>query len=123
LSVAASTLDLLRHYFPNQIDNLPREAGTVVGPKPVIVTSESSISTFLSGGRESDEPIDFGAGQVILVRNHQDIVQLKEKLNMQYVLILTVEQAKGIAYLFFKSRLIYYNERNGVQRRCTLQSV
>ncbi|KAI9334519.1 hypothetical protein DFJ73DRAFT_852992 [Zopfochytrium polystomum] len=98
LSVAASVLDLLRFYFPTQIDHLPREAGTIVGPRPVIVTSQDTIKTFLSGGDASSEPIDFGAGQVILVRNVEDAIQLKRELNMGFVLILTVEQAKGMEF-------------------------
>ncbi|KAJ3333327.1 hypothetical protein HDU76_009299 [Blyttiomyces sp. JEL0837] len=98
LSLAASALDLIHEFFPNVIDLMDREVGTVIGPKPTIILSEGDVKTALSGGRSDGGPIEFGAGQVILVRTLENIAQLKRQLNQEFVLILTIEQAKGMEF-------------------------
>ncbi|KAJ3410070.1 hypothetical protein HDV05_004115 [Chytridiales sp. JEL 0842] len=98
LRVAASMLDLLHSHFPYALDNLEREVGTIVGPKPVIVTDTLDVKSFLSGGRNDGSPIEFGAGQVILVRNEDNIAHLKTEIKAEFALIMTVEQAKGMEF-------------------------
>jgi tetratricopeptide (TPR) repeat protein len=56
------------------------------------------VKTFLSGGKDDGTPIEFGAGQVILVRNDENISKLKAELNAEFALIMTVEQAKGMEF-------------------------
>ncbi|KAJ3245094.1 hypothetical protein HDU78_009933 [Chytriomyces hyalinus] len=101
LAVAASVLDILTDLFPNSIDKLKREIGAIAGPQPVLVTDsqgENGIVDFLRGGKSDGEPIEFGAGQVILVRSLKEAVELKTGLTKGYALILTVEQAKGMEF-------------------------
>ncbi|KAJ3231965.1 hypothetical protein HDU81_003381 [Chytriomyces hyalinus] len=101
LAVAASVLDILTDLFPNAIDRLKREQGAISGPQPVLVTDspgENGIVDFLRGGKSEGAPIEFGAGQVILVRSLKEALELKTGLTEGYALILTVEQAKGMEF-------------------------
>ncbi|KAI8845353.1 P-loop containing nucleoside triphosphate hydrolase protein [Chytriomyces cf. hyalinus JEL632] len=101
LAVAASVLDILIDLFPNAIDGLKREEGAIAGPQPVLVTDssgENGIVDFLRGGKSEGAPIEFGAGQVILVRSLKEAVELKTGLTKGYALILTVEQVKGMEF-------------------------
>ncbi|KAJ3345318.1 hypothetical protein HDU83_004214 [Entophlyctis luteolus] len=101
LAVAASVLDLLHRHFPESIDKLPREKGVIAGPQPVIVSgkqAEGDLLSFLAGGKNEGEPIDFGAGQVILVRTLENVNQVKDLLKQSFALVMTVEQAKGMEF-------------------------
>ncbi|KAJ3126030.1 hypothetical protein HK100_010485 [Physocladia obscura] len=102
LSVAASVLDLLSKHFPDSIDVLPREQGAISGPQPVIVLHNNSVNndilSFLSGGNVDGELIEFGAGQVILVRTLDKVSEVKSLLKQNFALVMTVEQAKGMEF-------------------------
>ncbi len=51
LDVAASIVDLLRKFFPNQLDKLERERAFFVGPPPLLLSAISSddLTILLSG--------------------------------------------------------------------------
>ncbi|ORY39423.1 P-loop containing nucleoside triphosphate hydrolase protein [Rhizoclosmatium globosum] len=119
LRLAASVLDLITAYFPNSIDVMARDLGAVDGPLPVcfLGTDRDLFGMFGqdSDGREkagestgstvlkSAVQIEFGAEQVILVRNDEDYIKLHSVLG-DSALILTVQQAKGME---FEDVLIY----------------
>ncbi|KAJ3344171.1 hypothetical protein HDU83_005372 [Entophlyctis luteolus] len=108
LRLAASVLDLIQNFFPNSIDSLERDIGAVDGPLPVCFLGKDQdlLGMFgLSGNQErsvgdslnSSVQIEFGAEQVILVRNNDDYDRLRSMLG-DTALILTVEQSKGMEF-------------------------
>src|SRR2546429_5253408 len=70
LQLASSVIDLIWHFFPNSIDKLKRERGEVGGPRPIIFDGfqEKHFKVF-SAGEHTAEYIEFGAEQVIIVRD------------------------------------------------------
>ncbi|KAJ3029251.1 UNVERIFIED_CONTAM: hypothetical protein HDU68_012662 [Siphonaria sp. JEL0065] len=102
LQVAACVLKLLKTRFENMIDELGEEKGAIPGPQPVLVLQNNnntkSITSFLKGGKTDGEPIEFGAGQVILVRTLENVAEVKRELKQDYALVMTVEQAKGMEF-------------------------
>lgn len=99
LGLAASILVLLRKHFPYSIDNLPPEKGAVSGPIPIIENKMSDILQFMGSDSHCDEPIEFGASQVIIVRSQENVIELTSKLMEKgdgFTLVLTVEQSKGM---------------------------
>lgn len=110
--MAASVLDLIRSHFKYALDALPPEKGTIAGPIPTIATNEKDLLSFLAGPQKdangnilpiSEQPIEFGAGQVILVRTLEQVDALCKKLNARengYTLVLTIEQAKGFILFY-----------------------
>ncbi|KAJ3119861.1 hypothetical protein HK098_005091 [Nowakowskiella sp. JEL0407] len=102
LKLAASCLDLLDKYFPGCIDSMERDTGVVDGPKPICFV-EKGIDEFLGlfglvGGKTvTGESIEFGADQVILIRDASDEEDLRRRIG-DGALILTTEQAKGMEF-------------------------
>ncbi|KAJ3213538.1 hypothetical protein HDU67_002786 [Dinochytrium kinnereticum] len=113
LRLAASILDLIHTFFPNSIDNLARDIGAVDGPPPVCFLGKDEdlrevfgLGTAPAGedDTDADSPnapgggsLEFGAEQVILVRNDEDAQELREKLG-ETALIMTIEQSKGMEF-------------------------
>ncbi|KAI8806445.1 hypothetical protein BJ742DRAFT_364554 [Cladochytrium replicatum] len=105
LRVAASTLDLLEKYFPGAIDSMPRDVGVVDGPKPLCITGSSEdefLGLFGLGVKsgvvgESEDNLEFGAEQVILVRDMNNERLLRDHIG-DSALIMTVEEAKGMEF-------------------------
>ncbi|KAI9335261.1 hypothetical protein BDR26DRAFT_866012 [Obelidium mucronatum] len=101
LQVAASVLALLRKHFTGSIDTVAGEVGAIPGPQPVLVlqnNASDNIVSFLKGGKTDGEPIEFGAGQVILVRTLEEVAKVKKALDKDFALVMTVEQAKGMEF-------------------------
>src|SRR5688572_14614820 len=72
LQVAASVIDLIRHFFPNSIDSLKPERGEVGGPRPKIICAgdQSEIEIFKAFSTiANSEHIELGANKVIIVRD------------------------------------------------------
>ena len=75
LDAAASTIEVLKRYFPQHIDNLERESAFFSGPVALLVCGGGTedIARLLSWSDKSDSQVEFGAHQVVLVRSEQCI--------------------------------------------------
>ncbi|KAJ5519217.1 DNA helicase UvrD-like C-terminal [Penicillium expansum] len=100
LSFASWVMQLLWHGFPETIDKLDPEIGYIGGPKPIIFAGfDSSILSAKMIGlvKLNDKVADFGAEQVILVRDDTS----KDKLQTQIgdiALVLTILESKGMEF-------------------------
>ncbi|RHZ88684.1 hypothetical protein Glove_21g290 [Diversispora epigaea] len=98
LRLAASIIDLISNFFPDSIDKLKREHGEIDGPKPVIFEgfqNEASLFDASSDCKSTPKVIEFGARQVIIVRNKKTKDRLKAyKLGS----VLTIYEAKGMEF-------------------------
>lgn len=59
IDVASSIVDLIKHYFPRQIDNLERECAFFKGPPPLLLSSLDldDISILLSGSNRNTSQV------------------------------------------------------------------
>ena len=73
LRLAACVVELLYHFFGNSLDKLPPDLGLFSGPKPVImdvaVANTQELVLMLQGAKRGTSRIEFGAHQVVIVRN------------------------------------------------------
>ncbi|GBC01012.1 hypothetical protein RclHR1_04030007 [Rhizophagus clarus] len=103
LKLAASVIELLGDLFPDSIDHLSPERGVVDGPQPFIFKgfqADTFFSDVFSGSEQVSSLIEFGASQVIIVRDDASRQRLKE-LNKHIGnigLVLTVFEAKGMEF-------------------------
>ncbi|KAG8995801.1 hypothetical protein FRB94_008764 [Tulasnella sp. JGI-2019a] len=99
VNAATSVVSLITKLFPRSIDALAPERGMVDGPKPVFFTGwgeDVRYEQFLFG--ESNTPIEFGAEQVILVRNETARDTLRAQIGSEIGLILTLYESKGLEF-------------------------
>ncbi|KDN37507.1 hypothetical protein RSAG8_10106, partial [Rhizoctonia solani AG-8 WAC10335] len=96
---ASALVELVSELFPNSIDKLKREAGLIEGPKPIFFSGweqgSIQIDQFLRD--QGDVQIDFGANQVILVRNNAAREALRAQVG-EIGLILTLYESKGLEF-------------------------
>ncbi|CAE7232048.1 unnamed protein product, partial [Rhizoctonia solani] len=96
---ASSITQLISELFPYSIDKLKKETGITDGPKPVFFSGwERGVvrfEQFLRG--EAETKIDFGASQVILVRNEAARNDLRAQVG-DIGLILTLYESKGLEF-------------------------
>ncbi|KAG8969177.1 hypothetical protein FRC03_004130 [Tulasnella sp. 419] len=101
LRPASHVVQLLLRFYPAAIDSLAPEAGSTDGPKPlfVVIPSLEDGST-LSGlfTRTGKADIEFGAEQVVLVRNAESQKRLQRELGEGKGLVLTVYESKGLEF-------------------------
>ncbi|GIL86670.1 hypothetical protein Vretifemale_14923 [Volvox reticuliferus] len=100
LDVAALVVDVLRRYFPRQLDRLERERALFPGPHPLLLGGISSddLAILLSGSDKNTSQVEFGAHQVILVRTMASVAQLPQDIQDSNAIIMTVPQAKGLEF-------------------------
>ncbi|KAG8869862.1 hypothetical protein FRB98_002112, partial [Tulasnella sp. 332] len=99
VNAATSVVSLITKLFPHSIDALAPESGMVDGPKPVFFIGRSEdvrCEQILFGG--SNTPIEFGAEQVILVRNDTARKALRAQSKSEIGLILTLYESKGLEF-------------------------
>lgn len=100
LGLASLIMDMLWRGFPETVDKLQPEIGHVHGPIPVFFLNCSanmlSTSSTSSMG-ETEQALDFGAEQAIIVRDHSAKAKLQAELKDQ-ALILTILQSKGMEF-------------------------
>ncbi|RIA97774.1 P-loop containing nucleoside triphosphate hydrolase protein, partial [Glomus cerebriforme] len=99
LRLASSVIDLIWHFFPNSIDRLSRERGEIGGPLPIMF-EEFQAETFhynIFSVGEHASYVEFGAEQVIIVRNDAAKKRVK-KLIGKVGLVMTVFEAKGMEF-------------------------
>ncbi|PKY58174.1 P-loop containing nucleoside triphosphate hydrolase protein [Rhizophagus irregularis] len=110
LKLASSIIDLIWHFFPNSIDRLSREHSKVCGPQPVFYDEFQKDDLLDREGSELDDDythrrvdgdenpfIEFGADQVIIVRDNKAKMQV-EKLINKAGLVMTVFETKGMEF-------------------------
>ncbi|KAG8929887.1 hypothetical protein FRC02_004920 [Tulasnella sp. 418] len=99
VNAAASLVEMILKFFPASIDKLSKEKSKVNGPKPVILSPISGnrlqFENFLFGDTESR--VEFGAEQVILVRNEEVQKQLQAQIG-DLPLVLTLYESKGLEF-------------------------
>lgn len=100
LSMASSIMELLWTTFPNCVDKLEPEVGTLIGPIPILFLD---CDTAILKRRDvefsitAEHELLFGAEQVILVRDDSVKVELVTDIG-DTALILTILQAKGMEF-------------------------
>ncbi|PKY41812.1 hypothetical protein RhiirA4_396541, partial [Rhizophagus irregularis] len=96
LRLASSVIDLIHHFFPDSIDHLSRERSEVGGPRPIVFKGFQA-ETFLFDVFSVDERMpncsEFGAEQVIIVRNEE-----AKKSVGNVGIVMTVFEAKGMEF-------------------------
>jgi superfamily I DNA/RNA helicase len=98
LNVAAAVCELLYHFFKGSLDRLPPDTGLFEGPKPVLLNLDTvdELVLLLLGNQRTTTQIEFGAQQVVLVRNEDAREALPEDLRAG--LVMTVFEAKGLEF-------------------------
>ncbi|KAG8528783.1 uncharacterized protein KY384_006471 [Bacidia gigantensis] len=100
LNLAGLVMTMLWNGFPSFIDKLEPETGIMNGPKPVLfLRCDANIIRSRSVGLSelSQRSADFGAEQVILVRNQDEKRNLQAEIG-DIGLILTILEAKGMEF-------------------------
>ena len=108
LQLAASVIDLMKHFFPNSFDCLPGDEGMFPGPIPLVLDScnVSDLALVLRTNKRESSTIEFGAHQVIIVQSEEAKKGIPDVLKAG--IVLTVFEAKGLEfddvllYNFFK---------------------
>lgn len=98
LDAAASTVELLRRYFPQHIDKMEREKAFFSGPPVLLVCGGGAedMARLLSWSDKKASQVEFGAHQVVLVRDEESKIKLPGELRGARP--LTVPQSKGLEF-------------------------
>lgn len=90
LDVAALVVDVLRRYFPLQLDRMDREKALFPGPHPLLLggISADDLAILLSGSDRNTSQVEFGAHQVILVRSMEAAEKLPEDIRESNAIIM-----------------------------------
>eukprot|EP01038_Epipyxis_sp_PR26KG_P006991 gene6991-9554_t len=98
LFLARSVIELIEKFFPNMIDKLDPESSLEHGPKPIFLDSNSDViaELFTSNNAEA-KIVEFGAEQVILVRDDEAKNRIKATIGNN-ALVLTVFECKGMEF-------------------------
>ena len=100
LSVASSVMGLLWKTFPDTVDKLEPEIGTMIGPAPILFQKCDSSILMHHSKEASTAPqheLLFGAEQVVIARDDISKADLAKQVG-ETVLILTILQAKGMEF-------------------------
>ena len=98
LGAASEIVTLLLELFPHSVDALEKDVGHFDGPLPTLLTdtSKDDLSILLCGSDPQHSQIEFGAHQVVLVRDQAAKDRLPAEL--QSALTLTIFEAKGLEF-------------------------
>ncbi|KAI9674244.1 MAG: hypothetical protein M1829_003791 [Trizodia sp. TS-e1964] len=100
LGLASLVMEILWDCFPETIDKLEPEVGQIHGPIPLFLLGCSTQMLASSDTGSADRPkqtLDFGAEQVIIVRNPDAKARLQAELGDK-ALVLTILQSKGMEF-------------------------
>ncbi|GAB1610784.1 hypothetical protein Ahia01_001364900 [Argonauta hians] len=108
VSLVSSVLDLLNRYFPESCDKMMKNTGSYDGAKPKVIKFHTSqnLAKLLRGKGHTDNEIQFGPHQIILVANQKSKENLPKFLSS--AIVLTIAESKGLEfndvllYNFFK---------------------
>ena len=98
-NMAGSIVELMKYFSPTSFDSeLPRDQGILEGNKPLLLLSPSLQNLYyLLFGESSNDVIEFGADQVVIVMNQKSKEKLPELLRKE-ALCLTVFESKGLEF-------------------------
>ncbi len=100
LAVASQVMGMIWQGFPETVDKLQPEIGNLSGPKPVLLIGcDTRIlrSSGVGSGEQSEQRADFGAEQVILVRDAESKTDLRDQIG-DVALIFTILESKGMEF-------------------------
>ncbi|KAK3241414.1 hypothetical protein CYMTET_48820 [Cymbomonas tetramitiformis] len=97
LQLANFAVELIEAFFPRSIDKLEHDKGLFNGPKPWILGSCEHKDMTLLFLRPGGMEVEFGAQQVIIVRDEASKRKIPPEL-MNSGLILTVLESKGLEF-------------------------
>ena len=100
LSLASMVMDLIWKGFPETIDKLAPEIGALNGPRPVLFIGCDSnvfLASNVGSSKLSERSSDFGAEQVILVRDAAAKANLQREIG-RVALIFTILESKGMEF-------------------------
>ena len=100
LALASMVMEMIWTGFPETVDKLNPEVGTLSGPKPVLFL-ECAVDILLSRNvapsEDSERASEFGADQVILVRDTLSKHSLQNQVG-EAAMILTILESKGMEF-------------------------
>lgn len=109
VSIANSVVQLLVHFFPHSVDKLDPEISLLDGEAPVFIHTDENCdlltSLFNRGSRAGGGGCEFGAEQVILVRD----LKAKDRLVIRLGhagLVLSVHECKGLEFQVCEVKVI-----------------
>ncbi|KAJ7294056.1 P-loop containing nucleoside triphosphate hydrolase protein [Mycena rebaudengoi] len=112
VNCARTVIEVITKLWPNSIDLLERERGTVDGLRPIFFINWDSeqSSQLLFGDHETGQYVELGAHQCILVRNDITKANLQKQVG-GIGLIMTLNECKGLE---FNDVIIYnfFNDSN-----------
>ena len=100
LAVASLVMSMIWKGFPETVDKLDPEVGSLSGPKPVLFLGcdvDILQARNLGTGQLSERAAEFGAEQVILVRDTRSKTKLQDQVG-DVALILTILESKGMEF-------------------------
>lgn len=100
LALSSLVMGMIWKGFPETVDKLDPEVGNLSGPKPVLfLDCDVEILHARNGGdsKLSERAADFGAEQVILVRDVRSKTNLQNQIG-DVALILTILESKGMEF-------------------------
>ena len=100
LAISSLVMGMIWKGFPETVDKLDPEVGNLRGPKPVLFLGcgvEILLERDVGESKLSERAADFGAEQVILVRDIRSKTNLRNQLG-DVALILTILESKGMEF-------------------------
>ncbi|XP_061353992.1 uncharacterized protein LOC133298681 [Gastrolobium bilobum] len=101
LKLSQSVIELLFHFFPYSVDMLKVENSLIHGEAPVVLESKNRenpiVTIFGESGWKGGSNCEFGAEQVILVRDDSSRKEIMQYVGNQ-ALVLTILECKGLEF-------------------------
>lgn len=99
--LGTSITDLLKEFFEHSFDwrNVPDDQSYIKGPKPLFICSKSKMDSFMllqSSEAQSRSSVEFGADQVVIVRDEQSTNSLPNYFRKG--IVLTIQECKGLEF-------------------------
>jgi hypothetical protein len=109
LRLAACVVELLYFFFSESLDKLPPDLGLFPGPKPVLmeVSSVADLVLMLDGSKRETSRIEFGAHQVVIVRNEEAKKSLPDEFGVDRDWVMTVSVSHFHLVFFAHNSTLY----------------
>lgn len=100
LQLAASVVELLYRFFSDSLDRLPPDFGLFQGPKPILMKAGSieDLVLMLVGSERDTSRIEFGAHQVVIVRDEEAKKRIPKEFEIDRDWVMTVAESKGLEF-------------------------
>ena len=102
LRLAACVVELLYFFFNDSLDTLPPDLGLFDGPKPIImeVPTAEDLVLMLDGSKRETSKIEFGAHQVVIVRNENAKGDLPDEFGVDKDWVMTVSRCSSPYHMY-----------------------